>query len=218
MPPGLDLNYVPSPMIQAGIGLIKGTEVMVRYLPNIKYKENEIGLWGVGGKHSLKQWIPGLKKLPALELSVMYGYTRLHTFVDVKIEPGDINASELPGSTSSDWDNQYLKILTQVHTANLLVSANLPVVCFYGGLGFVTTQTNLKLEGDYPSVYLDGITPSVQALVDPINMEIRNQDGGVTKPRFNAGIRLKLAVVTLHADYSWANYSVLSAGLGISIR
>jgi len=218
MPPGLNLNYVPSPMIQAGLGLIKGTEVMVRYLPNIKYKGNEVGLWGLGGKHSLKQWIPGLKTLPVLELSVMYGYTRLHTFVDVNIEPADIHAAGLPGSNSNTWDNQYLKILTRVHTANLLISANLPVVCFYGGVGFVTTQTNLKLEGDYPSVYLDGTTPSVQAIADPIDMEIRNQDGGVTKPRFNAGIRLKLAALTLHADYSWANYSVISGGLGISIR
>jgi hypothetical protein len=104
------------------------------------------------------------------------------------------------------------------HTANLLVSANLPVVCFYGGIGFVATKTNLKLEGDYPVVYIDGVTPSVQAMVDPIDMEIKNQDGGVTKPRFNVGVRFKLAVVTLHFDYSWANFNVLTGGLGISIR
>jgi len=218
MPPGLNTNYVPSPMIQAGIGLIKGTEVIIRYLPNIKYKGNEIGLWGIGGKHDIKQWIPGLKKLPVLQLSVMYGYTKLHTFVDINIDPNDVNAGSLPGSTSSAWDNQYLKLVTQSHTANLLASANLPIVCFYGGIGFVTTKTNLKLEGDYPSVYLDGITPSVRPLVDPIDMEIKNQDGGITKPRFNAGVRFKLAVITIHFDYSWANYSVLTGGLGVSFR
>ena len=51
-------------------------------------------------------------------------------------------------------------------------------------------------------------------MTDPIDMEIKNQDGGVTKPRLNAGIRFKLAIVTIHFDYSWANYSVFTAGLG----
>ena len=218
MPRGLNTNYVPSPMLQAGIGLIKGTEVLVRYMPNIKYKGNEIGLWGIGGKHDLGQWIPGLKKLPVLKIAVMYGYTKLHTFVDIDLTPDNINAGTLPGADANPWDNQYMKLIVQSQTANILFSANLPVVCFYGGLGFVSTKTNLKLEGDYPSVYIDGTTPTVQSWVDPIDMEIRNQDGGVTKPRVNAGIRFKLAVITIHFDYSWANYSVLTAGLGVSIR
>jgi hypothetical protein len=218
MPKGLNTNYVPAPMVQVGIGLIKGTEVMVRFMPNIKYKGNELGLWGLGGKHDIKQWIPGLNKLPVLELSVMYGYTKLHTMVDINVEPGDINAGSLPGANSSAWDNQLMTLTTQSQTANLIVGANLPVVCFYGGVGFVVTKTNLKLEGDYPAVEIQESIPTVVALVDPINMQIKNQDGGITKPRFNAGVRFKLAVITIHFDYSWANYSVVTAGLGISFR
>jgi hypothetical protein len=56
------------------------------------------------------------------------------------------------------------------------------------------------------------------AIKDPIDIEIKNQDGGTTKPRFNAGIRFKFAVVTIHFDYTYANYSVATAGLGISLR
>lgn len=217
-PPGLNTNYVPSAMIQAGVGLIKGTELMVRFLPNIKYKENEIGIWGLGGKHDIKQWIPGLKSMPVFQMSIMYGFTKLHTFIDVNITPENINAGGLPGSDASEWDNQMAKIVVRSQTANLLVSANLPVVCFYGGVGFVSSKTNLKLEGDYPTVVIDGSLPAVEVLQDPINMTIKNQDGSVTKPRLNAGIRFKLAVVTLHFDYSWSNYSVLSGGLGFTFR
>ena len=150
----------------------------------------------------------------------MYGYTRLHTFVAMNVTKESIGASSLAGEETNTWDGQLLKLITQSQTANLLFSANFPVVCIYGGLGFVTTKTNLKFTGDFPIVQLpEGeITPVVVALADPINMKIKNQDGGVTKPRINAGIRLKLAVVTIHVDYSWANYSVLTAGLGISIR
>jgi hypothetical protein len=218
MPSGLNSNYIPAPMIQAGIGLIKGTEIMGRFLPTISVRGNEIGLWGIGGKHDIKQWIPGLKRLPVLQMSIMYGFTKLHTFVNLNVSPNDINAGSLPGATSSTWDNQQIKLVTRSQTANLIISANLPVVCFYGGIGFVTTKTNLKLAGDYPSVYLDGIVPSVQALTDPVDMNIKNKDGSITKPRFNAGIRFKLAVITIHFDYSWANYSVVTAGLGVSFR
>jgi hypothetical protein len=218
MPGGLNTNYVPSPMIQAGIGLIKGTEVMVRYMPNIHYKDNEIGFWGLGGKHDIGQWIPGLKKVPALHLAVMYGYTKLHTYVDLNVLPTDINAGTLPGAGDSDWENQQMTLLTQSHTANVVASFSLPVISFYGGLGFVTTKSNLKFEGDYPSVDIDNGNPYVKVLTDPIDMEIKNQIGGLTKPRFNAGLRLKFAFVTLHFDYSWANYSVITAGLGFSFR
>jgi hypothetical protein len=218
MPPGVDVNFVPSPMVQAGIGLVKGTELMARYLPDIVVRENEIGLWGLGGKHDIKQWIPGLKHMPVFQMSVMYGYTRLHTIINLDVTPGHINAGALPGANDSDWKNQQLKLLVESHTANMVISANLPVVCFYGSVGFVTTKTNLSLRGEFPSVYLDDTTPSVKVLTDPINMEITNKEGSLTKPRFNAGVRLKLAVVTITADYSWANYSVLTAGLGFSFR
>jgi hypothetical protein len=218
MPEGLNTNYVPSPMLQAGIGLIKNTDLIVRYLPNIKYKGNEIGLWGLGGKHDLKQWIPGLKDVPALQISLMYGYTRLHTQVDLDVDKSTIGASSLPGEESNAWNDQFMNVLVQSHTGNLLASFDLSVISVYGGLGFVVTKTNLKFEGEYPVVYLDGSTPSVQALADPIDMEIKNQDGSITKPRFNAGVRLKLAFFTMHFDYSWANYSVVTGGLGISFR
>lgn len=214
MPEGVNFNYIPTPMVQVGIGLIKGTEVMVRFLPKLSTRGNEIGLWGIGGKHDIKQWIPGLKHMPILQLSIMYGYTKLHTYINVKVTPDDINAGSLSGANSSTWENQQIRMVTKSQTASLLVSANLPVVCFYGGVGFISTKTTLKAEGDYPSVYLDGVIPSIQAMVDPIDMEI----GVKTKPRLNAGIRLKLAVITIHFDYTWANYSMMTAGLGISIR
>ncbi len=215
MPKGLNTNYVPTPMVQAGIGLIKGTEVMVRYMPDITSRGNKIGFWGIGGKHDLKQWIPGLKKLPALELAVMYGYTKLHASVDMTITPEDIG---LPASSVSTWDNQNMTLITQSQTANLIVSGNFPVICVYGGIGFVSSKTNLKLNGDFPIPVLDGMEPAVGASVDPIDMTIKNQDGNATQPRLNAGVRFKMAIITIHFDYSWANYSVFTAGLGFSFR
>lgn len=218
MPSGLNNKYVPSPMLQAGLGLIKGTEVIGRYIPTIKFKGGEIGMWGIGGKHNIKQWIPGLKKLPILNLSILYGYTKLHMNAGMNITPENIGADGLPGATSNAWDNQEMKMIVRSSTLNLLVSANLPVVCFYGGIGFVSTKTTLKLEGDYPMVYLDGAIPSVQASVDPLDMTIKPEKGGSTKVRLNVGVRFKFAIVTVHFDYTRANYNVLTAGFGFSFR
>ena len=220
MPEGLNVRYVPSPMIQAGIGLIKGTEVMVRYMPNIKLEGNELGLWGIGGKHDIKQWIPGLKKLPLLKVSVMYGYTKLHTLIVLNVTPENINAESLPEEqANNNWEDQYMKLWVKSHTANLLIGADLKVVSFYGGIGFASSKTNLKMEGDFPYVGLDATyQPVVKTVTDPIDMEIENKDGSFTKPRLNLGVRFKLAIVTLHFDYSWANYSVFTAGLGFSYR
>ena len=222
MPEGLNASWVPAPMIQAGIGLIKGTDVMFRYLPNIKYTGNEVGLWGIGGRHDIKQWIPGVKRIPVFKMSLMYGYTKMHTFVSMSIDKSTIGASGLNDgpNTPATWEDQYMKLWVRSQTANLLLAADLKVVTFYGGVGFVTTKTNLKLEGDFPMVQFSqtDLEPQVIAMTDPLEMEITNQDGGITKPRFNAGVRFKLAIVTIHFDYSWANYSVLTGGLGFSFR
>ena len=60
--------------------------------------------------------------------------------------------------------------------------------------------------------------PIVEAVPDPLKFEAKNQDGGVTKPRLNAGIRFKFGVFTLHFDYTRANFNVVTAGMGVSFR
>jgi hypothetical protein len=224
MPQGLNWQYVPAPMLQAGVGLFKGTNILGRYLPEIKAGGSNFGMWGIGGKHDIKQWIPGLKKLPVLQLSIMYGYTKLHANVGLSVDPDNINAGSLPVDPeyTGSWDNQDARFVAQSHTANLLVAAKLPVITFYGGAGIIYTKTNLSLLGDYPYVNIGTGTPYVGPYVgawaDPIDMEIKNQDGGVTKPRFNIGFRLKMSIITIHFDYTRANYNVFTAGLGVSWR
>ena len=48
-------------------------------------------------------------------------------------------------------------------------------------------------------------------------MSIDNVEG-TTIPRYNIGARLKFAVVTFHVDYTYASYSMVTAGIGISFR
>lgn len=229
-PGGSGYHILPSPMINAGVGLIKGTELLGRFMPKVKYgadKSNYVNLWGVGIKHDLKQWIPVVKSVPVLQLAITYGYTNVNFHSDLKsLTPAMLNAQDL--TTNADWTTQNMDMKFQSHTASLLVGASLPVVSFYGGAGFSITKTNLDLKGDFPvpTIITDTGDPNFGDVVvtddsfinDPFNIEIRNQDGGVTKPRFNIGVLFKFAVITFQIDYTWANYSVATAGIGISFR
>ncbi len=219
---------VPSPMINASIGLIKGTEVMGRYMPSVNLKDvGKFGLWGIGLKHDIKQWIPGLNKVPVFHMAIMYGYTKMKINADIPaIEPSDLNAvANFGASPVPDWNEQALDLEFKSHTANLLVSANLPVVSFYGGAGISVSNSRFILMGPFPvpTAVQDGMSAQLsvgpdEVEIDPFDIEIKNQDGGVMKPRLNAGIRFKFAVITLHVDYTRANYNVLTGGLGISVR
>lgn len=229
-PGGSGYHMLPSPMINAGIGLIKGTEVLGRFMPKLKYgveKTNSIGLWGVGVKHDLKQWIPFVKRVPVLNLSMMYGYTKVNFHSSLKpVTPAMLNAEDL--TTGADWNTQNMDMQFQSHTANLLVGVTLPIVSFYGGAGVSITQANMNLNGDYPVPDIisdigdpdfgDVVVTDSDIITDPFDIEIRNQDGGTIKPRFNIGMCFKFAVITMHLDYTWANYSVATAGVGISWR
>ncbi len=229
-PGGLGIGFFPSPMISAGVGLIKDTEINGRFFPTVKYgddKENSVGLWGIGIKHSLKQWIPVVKNIPVFQLSLQYGYTNLKWHTDFNPMTPDAFVDAEDQTTGISWDDQSMDFKTTAHTANLLVGANVPVVCFYGGVGLSIAKTTLVTNGWYPIptvVTTPGpdlgkvVVTNASSVENPLDLEIKNADGSTMKPRLNAGIRFKLAVITIHFDYAYANYSVATAGLGISWR
>lgn len=223
-PQGTGVGLMLSPMAQIGIGLIKGTELNVRLLPKIDIdKYGSVNLWGIGVKHSIKQWIPAIKKLPVLQLSLQGGFTQFNSSFNIAVNPDDLGITRDFTTDAVSFANQSLDLTVKSFTLNALISANLPVICFYGGLGIVNTKTELGLAGYYPIPAIVAPSPEPQVndnsvIQDPVNLEIENNDGKPTKPRINIGLRLKLGVITIHGDYTYAYYSNVTAGLGISVR
>lgn len=218
-PKGTGLSFVPSPMVQIGIGIVKGTAIDFRFLPEVKMgNTGKIKLWGLGLKHDVLQWIPGLSKLPVLNVALQGGYTMFTLGNDISFLPQNINVA----TTLSDdyFDGQRMALEVTSLTVNLLVSANLPVICFYGGFGIANTKTTLGLDGYYPIPTLVNTLPTVNesSAAEIPSIEIKNNEGSPTKPRINIGLRLKLGPITIHGDYTKANYSNVTAGLGISFR
>jgi len=220
-PGGSDWGAMPVPTLTAGIGLPLGTELRVRYIPEISVSGGSISSWGLGLLHSIMQYIPGDKVLP-FDISLFGGYTTLKGNVPLEMLPDPSKPQNYSSAyPEGSFNNQNFGMTVDAWNLSAIGSINLPVISFYGGLGYSNTRSVIKMTGNFP---LPTINPAISAtdyvyedagvLKDFPTIDIKNFSG----LRANAGFRLKFGVFTFNTDYTWSQYSVLSAGLGISFR
>ncbi len=216
-PEGINWAIIPLPMIKAGIGLPLGTEVIGRFIPKITASDFSFSLWGVGLKHSLVQYLPGSDLFP-IDISLMGGYTKVSVGIPVSMEPDSYD--NMTTHSESDFEDQEVNMDVSAYTINLLISKKLPIVTFYGGVGYSGTSTSIAVDGNFalPS-FNPLISTTSPVYVDANVVTIPSIDiDSFSGVRLNAGMRLTLGVLTIHADYTKANYSVITAGFGISFR
>jgi hypothetical protein len=226
MPPGTSWRLIPAPILQVGIGLPLGSEVKVRYLPKVNIEDGDLSLWGVGLMHSIMQYVPGHKLISVLDVSLFGGFNKLEGNVPLKMQPDNNVAPSNYSATylaTKPFDSQKLNITIQALNVSAIVSANLRIITFYGGIGYAKNSTVISIKGNFPKPtfvttplpgrveYNDGSSFSGSAIK---NLEIKDFSG----LRANLGFRLKFGVFTMHADYTRALYNVVSAGLGLSFR
>ena len=196
MPKGLNIPIVPLPMLQIGVGLIKGTEVNLRYIPKIKTgKFGKAGLFGFGFKHDLLQWIPIVDKIP-INLSIQAGYSKLEA--DVSLE--DVLQNNQVSTT--------MKI--EATTINLILSKKVLMFTPYIGLGYNSSKTNLSIANG--ETYNLANLPILTNNLNPIEFEDNNN------LRANIGFRFNITVLALQANYTFSEYPVATLGAGISLR
>jgi len=194
---GAGADMFISPMVQAAVGLPFHTEIMGRFMPTVSYGDfGKAGLWGLGVKHSIKDYIPFVKRVPFLQASVLAAYTDFDAKLGVS-NIGSIGAAEEIGKGAGE-----LQTSAGAFTTRLLIGVNVPVVSFYTGLGYGTTTSNFDLVGEFTGY--EG---------SPIALEYKTNGFD-----FNAGMRIRLAIISLHADYTVGEYSVITAGIGINFR
>jgi hypothetical protein len=198
-PTGIGINFFPTPTINLGIGLPKGTDLKIRYVPTLDFNkmtsgeiDGSFGLFGIGVMHDFKQWIPGIKALP-FDMSVFVGYTKMKLDIGVS-EGGPNGKTELSSSAT---------------TIQALISKKLTVFTPYFGVGINMAKTELALKGDYDFDNNATTAPTK----DPFKFTAESNG-----PRATLGFRLKFGPLTLHGDYTLAKYNAASAGLGIAVR
>ena len=216
-PPGTNLGVIPLPMIKAGIGLPLGTEIIGRYIPKLTFfTDYSFSLWGVGIKHSLVQYLPGSDLFP-VNISLMGGYTKVSVGIPVSMKPTSYDNMTY---TESDFLDQEVNMEVTAYTFNLLISKSIPVLTVFGGIGYSGTSTSIAVDGNFALPDFDPLLSTTGPVYTDANVvEIPSIDiESFSGVRLNAGLKLTLGVLTIHADYTKANYSVITAGLGISFR
>lgn len=196
---GLPVVGFPVPYAQLGVGLPKNTDLKVRIIPSTEIEDVSLSLIGVGVMHDIKQWVPGLKQIP-FDFSGFIGWTRFS--LDSEF---DDSSAEFSGSGA-------VEISASSFTMQGIISKKLAIFTPYVGLGFVVGSSSLDVTGQYE--YTESSTGQTVTVNDPISLDF---DGG-SSPRLNAGLRLKLLILTFHAEYALQKYNTLTAGVGISIR
>jgi hypothetical protein len=193
MPGGLDIPLLPVPMLQAGVGLIKNTEIDVRFMPEIKMKGVSTGLFGVGVKHDILQWLPIVDKIP-IDVSFQAGYTKL--------------SSQIMLEDPNTMENAEGTLDVRATTFNILLSKKIVMFTAYAGLGYNSTKTTFNVDGKYN---IAGLDFDVNELTE-FEFESNNN------LRANVGFRFQIAVLALQANYTFSEYPVATVGLGISVR
>ena len=156
MPGGLKTPTMPLPMAQAGVGLIKNTDISIRYMPMLNVGDDiNVNLFGIGAKHDLLQWIPGIGDAIPMSLSLQGGYTSLNT--ELKIA------------------GQKVALKTKATTINLIASKKILMLTGYAGIGYNSALTSFSTDANFE---LNGVTFNEKIEMDfESNKDLRTNIG-----------------------------------------
>ena len=101
---------------------------------------------------------------------------------------------------------QEVSLKTKATTINLIASKKLLMVTGYVGLGYNSTTTTFNADADFDLGEIK-FDEKVEVAFESNN-----------NLRTNIGLRLNMTVVTIQADYTFAEYPTATLGLGVSLR
>jgi hypothetical protein len=218
-PNGTEMDLVPVPMAQIGFGLLPHTDIIGRYVPEMKYDnsgdEMKIGFWGLGVKHNFKEWVPILKSLP-FDASIFGSYSQVNAQSEITVDPNDFNTGNIR-IIFGDPSSQMLKFSTSTSKFGLIVSKKLGILTVFGGIGQSSSKTAIDVLGKYTleTTYpvQGGSYTKQDNLDDPVALNFESK-----KISMDAGLRIKLTFFTIFGSVNKAEYLSYNGGVGLSIR
>ena len=212
-PGGVGLDMVPVPMAQIGFGLLPHTDVIGRYVPEMKYDnsgdEMKVGFWGVGVKHNFMEWIPFLKALP-FDASLFGSYSEVNA-------QSELNSLANSTIEIANDGNQLLKVNTKTSKFGLVVSKKISILTVFGGIGQNTSKSSVDLIGKYTIVTKVSVGgqefTNREILTDPVAVPFESSNISL-----DAGFRIKLAILSLFGSINHSEYTSYNAGISIGVR
>lgn len=217
LPKGSGYPIVPAAMVQAGIGLVGDTDLMIRYIPETTYEDVAFTMKGLGLKHGINQWIPGGKLLP-VDISIMGGFTQIDLNSALNLQPEGIPNPNDPENATADFDNQQADMALNTFTVKAFVGKDLPFISVYGGVGYENSTMDVDITGNYPINASfqngDNTINAYDVITDPFSY---SEEGDNTVSLIG-GASLKLAFFRLFGEFTLAKYPSANAGIGFSFR
>lgn len=209
LPGGTGFPYIPVPIVNASLGLVLDTDIMVRFIPstNLPGVNGSVNMFGGGLKHGINQYIPGGGLLP-IDISVMGAFTNFQMEADPELR--------LSSNEANDY-NQQVIFTANSYNINALIGYSIPVfpLSFYAGLGYESSSASFKAKGDFPIFEINQAGHRAEAILnDPVSISYDN----INSPRAMAGLRFSILLLDLFADVTYTDYPVASAGFGFSFR
>lgn len=194
----IGFNAVPVPMIQAGIGVIKETDLIIRFIPPISFGEDagRVRMFGMGIKHNLGQWIT-LLDYSGVDVSFLAGFSNFKVTANLSEEDD-------PATSSNEGVFKMNGLVFQ----GIVSKEYINIFTIYGALGYSRAGSRTQVLGTYP------IDPDFEQLpVDPIDLKY-----GTGSMNLTAGLRVRIVALTFSSAFTFQEYPVLSLGLGMTVR
>jgi len=106
-PEGVDMEVVAYPYIQGSLAVGFGTEVILKYSPEVKFRERIFQVYGAGIKHNFSRYFSSLSD-KKIHLAALAAYSRedvTSNFLDVNTAYGTLGINTIKGLVST-WQIQ----------------------------------------------------------------------------------------------------------------
>ncbi|MGQ1788374.1 MULTISPECIES: DUF6588 family protein [unclassified Saccharicrinis] len=197
LPKGEGEDKISLPVLLAGIGLPYNTELRIKLMPNLDMGNiGGVSQYGIGIKHSIKEYIPVLENVPALSLAIFGAYSSIINDVSVEYPTAESSGQLLEGTING-------------YSGRLLIGIDVPVFSAYMGAGYASSSADYALKGNY---YV-GDPALQQEEANPLYVNYK-----FGRLVLDFGVKAKLGMVELFAGYTPGDYGVLSFGAGVAIK
>ncbi|MCB4798668.1 DUF6588 family protein [Neotamlana laminarinivorans] len=190
-------NLLPTAFIQGAVGLSHGIELKGRFVPKYENDDVSINMYGAGLQMEFTKWLPADKLLP-VAISGLVAYTHLNGSYDIT------------DSSGVNGDNQKIENETNTWLFQLIGSTKLPVINFYGGLGYIKGKSNSDLLGTYT---INSGPFFSETIEDPFSVS-----SDIASVRGTVGFKLKLGFFRLNGEYHLSEYNAFALGINFGFR
>jgi len=102
-PEGMNMNTVAYPYLQGSVGLIGGTELVIKFSPHVKLKKSDYQVYGAGLKYNFSQYIKSFEE-QKIHMAVFAGYSKeavSFNFLDIKTDFGTLGINTITGTVDT---------------------------------------------------------------------------------------------------------------------